>query len=285
MTEHIDAKGPYSPNENNAVVQNPPEPSSADVSNAVSQEFAVASSSEWRQRNIASLERRLEVGLALLEEHYQLEPVEVDPVMVRMEIGGRPHEVAQYNIKGVGNLLLMTVKDSDQAQLGSFVLTPYEKNLPLLSSDYVFTGEKRFFLIEVYALAAYQDDAWQRTIQRFADIRDSYSEWTDMPTRPCWYDEIRPVLLSKVYGPDRDEQAIQIFLEALEAFIAAEQDVPDFPNDTARQAKWQANSDYADALIDQGGVSTQLFTAAIGTENTRRFFREVFFAPDAYRTA
>lgn len=256
---------------------------SADVSNAVSREFAAEASSEWRERNIASLQRRLDAGLSLLKEHYQVAPVEVDPVMRRMDIGGRPHEVEQYDIAGIGNLLVMTVKDSDQAQLGSFVLTPYGKNLPMLSSDYVFTGERRFFLIEIYDLAAYRDDAYARTIQRFADIRDSYREWPDMPMKPCWYDEVRPVYLSKTYGPDRDDDAIGIFLEVLRAFIAAEQETPAFADDAGRQLKWQRNADYANALIDQGGVSTALFTAAIGPENTRRFFLEVFFGPDRYR--
>ena len=47
--------------------------------------------------------------------------------------------------------------------------------------------------------------------------------------------------------------------------------------------KWQKNKEYADRLIDEGGVSTDLFTAALGAENTRRFFHEVFFGADCYR--
>ena len=41
--------------------------------------------------------------------------------------------------------------------------------------------------------------------------------------------------------------------------------------------------DYSDRLIDEGGVSTDLFTQAIGPENTRRFFDEVFFGPACYK--
>ena len=47
--------------------------------------------------------------------------------------------------------------------------------------------------------------------------------------------------------------------------------------------KWRKNKAYADRLIDAGGVSTDLFTAALGAENTRRFFHEVFFGADWYR--
>jgi len=47
--------------------------------------------------------------------------------------------------------------------------------------------------------------------------------------------------------------------------------------------KWKKNKAYADRLIDEGGVSTDLFKQALGAENTRRFFHEVFFGTEHYR--
>ena len=47
--------------------------------------------------------------------------------------------------------------------------------------------------------------------------------------------------------------------------------------------KWKKDREYADRLIDEGGVSTDLFTEALGAENTRRFFHEIFFGSEHYR--
>ena len=61
-----------------------------------------------------------------------------------------------------------------------------------------------------------------------------------------------------------------------------EQASPALSNE-GRQQKWEKNKEYANRLIDAGGVSTELFTAELGAENTRRFFHEVFFGADCYK--
>ena len=104
----------------------------------------------------------------------------------------------------------------------------------------------------------------------------------DFPTRPAWYDGIRPVCHAKAPDESQDEQAIKRFLAFLQLFIDMEQASPLLDADDM-QAKWQKNKEYADRLIDEGGVSTDLFTAALGAENTRRFFHEVFFGADCYK--
>ena len=46
---------------------------------------------------------------------------------------------------------------------------------------------------------------------------------------------------------------------------------------------WNCNYEYARRLVDDGGVSTNLFVESLGEERTKRFFYSVFFAPDRYR--
>ena len=92
-------------------------------------------------------------------------------------------------------------------------------------------------------------------------------------------EELRRVELAQYL---QDEFALRRFLEALQLFIDMEQNTPALSGEDLKR-KWQLNKDYADRLIDEGGVSTDLFTEALGAENTRRFFDEVFFAPACYR--
>ena len=246
-----------------------------------------------QEENARLIDARLEAGLALLREHYNVEEREVDPVLANPVIGGRPHHARRFDIAGVGNLLLMTVKDAAENQLSSFVITPYAKNLPLFSSDYVYSGERRFFLLEIYDLGVRHGDArdargdardaaYDAGIKAFAALGTQWQDMPDFPTRPCWYDGIRPVCVAKAPSRDQDELALQRFLEFLKLFVRAEQAAPTLEGDDLA-AKWQLNKDYSDRLVDEGGVSTDLFVEALGAENTRRFFDEVFFAPACYR--
>jgi len=229
--------------------------------------------------NKERIDERLGAGLKLLRKYYTVEECPVDPAISDPVIGGRPHHAKRYDIRGVGNLLAMTVKEAEANQLSSFVIMPYFKNLPLFSTDYVYNGEKRFFLLEIYDLSVKRDDLFDEGIRSFKAFESELEEFTSFPTRPAWYDEIRPVCYAKMYGPEKDETAIQRFLEMLELFVKMEQSAPNLSEEEKR-IKWQKNKEYADKLIDAGGVSTDLFTEALGAENTRRFFHELFFGAE-----
>ncbi|MBQ6439931.1 MAG: hypothetical protein IJJ06_07285 [Mogibacterium sp.] len=233
-------------------------------------------------KNVKLINDRLDAGLALLRKYYEVEEQPVDAVLANPVIGGRPHHARRFDIKGVGNLLAMTVTEAEQNQLSSFVIMPYFKNLPLFSTDYVYSGEKRFFLLEIYDLSVVHDSIFDAGIESFRAFGAEMTDMQDFPTRPSWYDDIRPVCHAKAPDESQDELAIQHFLAFLKLFVDMEQASPLLGADDLK-TKWQKNREYADRLIDEGGVSTDLFTEALGAENTRRFFHEVFFGADCYR--
>ena len=237
---------------------------------------------EIRKKNHALIDKRIADGLELLRKYYTLEECPSDPVIANPRIAGREHRTRRFDIKGVGNLLTMTCKESDVNNLSSFVIMPYSKNLPLFSSDYVYSGENRFFLLEIYDLSVEHDAIYDSGIEAFKNFKDSLADFKDFPTRPCWYDDIRPVCYSKVPTTDQDDLSIQKFLDFLEEFVKLEQKTPALSGDALVQ-KWKKNKEYADNLIDQGGVSTDMFKKTLGAENTRRFFHEIFFGADNYR--
>ena len=233
--------------------------------------------------NCQLIDRRLEEGLALLRRHYTVTKRNIAPELAAFNIGDRPYESACYTIEGLGNLLVMLCKDVEQAQLSTFVVTPYAKNLPLFSTDFVYTGDQRYFLIELYDLVACKDDLYNGYIEKFAQMAEGFSDMADMPVQKCWYDGIRPVCVGKAPRKDQDELALARFLEALELLVEMEKATPAFTDADELRAKWQKCKDYSDGLVNDGGVSTDMFLQAIGPENTRRFFDEVFFAPAAFR--
>ena len=235
-----------------------------------------------QEKNAMLIDRRISEGLSLLRKYYTVEKCESDKTISSPRVCGRLHEAERYDIKGVGNLLTMTCKETEENNLSSFVIMPYKKNLPLLSSDYVYSGENRYFLLEIYDLSVRHDALYDSGIASFREFAPAIGSLKDIPTQPCWYDDIRPVCYSKAPTPDQDDAAIKGFLDFLSLVIRMEQAAPALTGEDLA-LKWKKNREYADRLIDDGGVSTDLFTEALGAENTRRFFHEIFFGSEHYR--
>ena len=118
-----------------------------------------------------------------------------------------------------------------------------------------------------------------------ADCASSGAAWDDAPTFPakqCWYDDIRPVCIATAPDREQDEVALWRFRDALDMFIKMERAAP-LLDEAGRARKWELNKGYSDRLVDEGGVSTDRWTAALGADNVRRFFDEVFFGAAHYK--
>ena len=234
------------------------------------------------QVNKQLIDRRLKDGLAVLREYYMVQERDIDPAFANPIVGGRPYRVRSFDIWDVGNLLMMSATEVEEAQLSSFVIMPYYKNLPLFSTDYVYTGEKRVVLIEAYDLAVAHDELFEQGIASLAACADAWDDAPTFPTKSCWYDDIRPVCIAKAPSREQDEFALWRFRDALDLFIKMERSAP-LLDDAERARKWELNKGYSDRLIDEGGVSTDRWTTALGADNVRRFFDEVFFGAAHYK--
>ena len=233
------------------------------------------------QTNLKRINQRIEAGLAMLRENYEVKEIPVG-IFESFSVAERRHIVRQFEISGVGNLLVMTNPEEGKMQMDTFTITPYYKNLPLFTTDYMYFEDRRMFLNEIYDLVEYKDALYESYISQFADNCAKYAGFEDMPMRECWYDSIRPVVIAKITKPEDDEEILRLFLENLATFIQMEQASP-LLNPVQRRQKWEKNYQYARSLVEDGGVSTELFVQSLGAENTKKFFYSVFFAPDRYR--
>ena len=233
------------------------------------------------ETNMECIRQRVDEGLAMLRKHYRVTELDTGS-LENFVVAGRYHEVKQYEIEGVGNLLVMTNPREGAMQMDTFTITPYYKNLPLFTTDYMYFEDKRMFLNEIYNLVEEQDGQYLSYIARFAENCAAVADLENMPVKACWYDSIRPVLAAKIAPPEADGRIRELFLQNLATFIEMEQSTPLLPPEK-RQGKWQQNFNYARALVEDGGVSTDLFVQSLGAEETKRFFYSVFFAPYRYR--
>ena len=230
------------------------------------------------EKNCSLIDKRIARGLEILRASYEVVEVDMPECFKRLTIQNMDFEITQYDVRGVGNLVTMKCK-SAAMQMDTFTLTPYEKNLPLFTTDYIYNGETRIYLNEIYDLCVRHDEIYDRYIAEFMANKEKHSALPDMPTKPCWYDGIRPVCTSKKTDTSADEENLSIFYDNLDTFIRMEKEC-DKLGEADRAEKWRLNKDYADRLVDEGGVSTDVFKATLGSDDTHRFFNEVFFGPD-----
>ena len=225
--------------------------------------------------NKKAIEKEINVGMDILTSIYNLKEVDSGE-FAHLTIQNIAYTIKQYEIVGVGNLLVMDSKDSPSLQMVSFVITPYYKNLPLFSTDYLYIQQKRSFLIEYYDLVKEKDQLYTSYIDKFKAIKDKHTSLPDMELKKCWYDSMRTVCTAKKTSVLQDEEIFSMFIENLKLFIEMEQAYgPLSKNDM--QAKWRITQDYIDGLVDTGGVSTDVFKAVLGPEKTKDFFNTVFF--------
>ncbi len=231
--------------------------------------------------NRRNIRKRIDTGLELLRANYELREVDVKDFK-NLHIQVMDYEVRQFEIVGVGNLLVMECRDCESLQMDSFVLTPYYKRLPLFSTDYMYIKERRSFLNEIYTLVDKEDDVYRAYMEKFAQNKAKHDALTDMPVKECWYDDIRPVCTAKNTTPENDDEILDIFFENLNTFIQMEKEAT-LLTEEEYQTKWQETQNYTDGLVDSGGVSTDVFKAVLGADKTKEFFNCVFFAPTLYK--
>ncbi len=233
------------------------------------------------ETNMNMIERRINAGLSMLRQNYRVTEIDTG-ALESFVVAGRFHAVRQYEIEGVGNLLVMTNPKEGAMQMDTFTITPYYKNLPLFTTDYMYFEDRRMFLNEIYDLVEEKNELYREYIGRFAENCASVADLEAMPMKECWYDSIRPVVAARIAPPEEDDRILDLFLKNLSTFIEMEQKMPLLSSEK-RSGKWLKNYEYAKALVEDGGVSTDLFVQSLGAEETKRFFYSVFFAPYRYR--
>jgi len=231
--------------------------------------------------NINAIEKGIKIGIESLNSSYTLKEIDCGRFS-NLQIQNITYTINQYEIVGVGNLVVMNSKHCSDLQMFSFVATPYYKKLPLFSNDYIYITEKRNFLIEYYDLVEKKDLVYKSYMDKFQSIKDKYSHLPNMKLKECWYDSLKPVCTAKK-ATDSDDMAIfSIFKENLDLFIEMEK-ACDTLSQKDIMAKWQITQDYTDKLVDSGGVSTNVFKNALGDLATKDFFNEVFFGTKKFK--
>ena len=225
--------------------------------------------------NVKAMDSCVEAVLAELDKEYTV--TELDPGEYKqMTIYGiMKFRVQQYDIQDIGNLSIMRV-NMGVMQMATVVITPQEKNLPLLSADYMYILSNRKAYLEFYDVVAEKDEQYMGLLDSLKEVHKDYEHLEDITTSPAWYEDLLTVRVYKGADKKADADLQNLLVDSLNVYLT---EAKDFPLLTEEQflEKQTITVEYTDGLIEKGGISTDVFKNSLGDEETKRFFDKVFF--------
>jgi len=229
--------------------------------------------------NVKAMNRCIDESLEEIGRHFTV--TEVDPgEYARMELNPlMKFDVEQYDIEGVGNLSVMRV-NMGIMQMATLVITPAERNMPLLSADYMYILGTRKSYLEFYDVVAQKDDAYQTVLDAISRAGSGYDHLEAIGVSEAWYEHLLTVTFYKTGGIGADDDLRGMLTDCLSAYLDASKALP-LLDAEAQAEKRRITVEYTDGLIEKGGISTDVFKDALGDEETKRFFDQVFFGTAA----
>ena len=183
-------------------------------------------------------------------------------------------KVKQYELQNIGNVSVMTVNMFGLMQMGTVVVTPYTKDIPLLSTDFMYILGNRKYIMEIDNTMVDAGSAYKSKCNAGNAIVSKYDDLEYFSAEPSWLDEVQDVLVRK---QGKDTKRLDEIVTEMTAFYSSWLNETPLLNAAGKSAKKEAVKGYAEKLITLGGLSTDVFKSALGEDVTRDFFEKVFF--------
>lgn len=225
--------------------------------------------------NLKAMNKSVETYIDTVSKYYTLTEVECGEYENLKLFGMMKFDVKQYDVESVGNLAVMTT-NIGVMQMATVVLTPTDCDMPLISMDYMYMLGSRTAYLEIYDLVLEQDEDYKEMLSDLGAIRESYSGLETVTPSEAWYDSLKTEGFYKKGTKADDDALIEMLEKGLERVMVYGQSLSEISGEERTQ-KVKLQKTYSDGLIDNGGISTDIFVKALGTDETRKFFDSVLF--------
>lgn len=226
--------------------------------------------------NITAMNDAVDTVVAELKENFNVTPVDVGDYKTMKIYGIMNFDVEQYDIEGIGNLSIMRMNALGLMQMSTVVITPQDKNLPLLSADYMYILSNRKAYLEFYDVVAQKDEAYQNLLAALTTAKENYSHLEDIQASEAWYADLLTVTTYKAGKPENDADLKGLLIDSLDVYMEHAKALP-LLTDEEKVEKLDITVQYTDGLIEKGGISTDVFKKELGPEETKNFFDNIFF--------
>lgn len=190
-----------------------------------------------------------------------------------MKISGLNFAIRSFEAQGLGHVSVMKAKGFfGLMQMESLMITPFEKDMPLFSTELIKIGGKIKYLAEIYNTLNGECDI--EAIKKI-DINDS--DFTHGKVKPCWYDNLKLYFLSLGCKKKCESKIIKLSEEILEKYISASLTAKDTED---MELKKKHTLYFVDGLINNGGPATDVFVRSLGKEKTADILHKVLFGTE-----
>ena len=225
--------------------------------------------------NVKAMNSCINAVLEELEANYTVTPRDAGEYEEMKLFGLMKFDVDQYDIEELGNLSVMRV-NMGVMQMATAVITPRDKNMPLLSADYMYILSNRKCYLEFYDVVKEKDDQYNRLLNAISDAQSNYGHLEDIEASPAWYEHLLTVTTYKTGKADADRDLEKLLVDSLKVYLDYSKQFPVLSEEEQNE-KLSITMEYTDGLIEKGGISTDVFKKALGDEETKKFFDQVFF--------
>ncbi len=232
----------------------------------------------FANKNTKAMNAAIEGAVSTLSNKYTVTEIPCGEYEALKVNGFMKFHVKQYNVETLGNLCFMTV-NVGVMQMTSMVLNIKEKNLPLVSADYMYLLGKRKCYLEFYDFVENQDGNYKDLLSQLDSIKQSFNKLEDVQPTAAWYDELKTVGIYKSGSTSDDETFKEMMTKSLKVIVDNAQKLTEL-SEQERLTKKDITKQYTENLITKGGVSTDVFKKSLGETVTRDFFGKVFFGTD-----
>ena len=205
-------------------------------------------------------------------EHYPLKEKNAGE-FARLKAQGMNFSVQCYHAEGLGHVSVMRASGFfGLMKMDTLILTPTEKDMPLLSYDRVHAMGNDTLIFEIYDTLL-----GEASLIATEEAKNEGKMLPDHDVGSHWYDAIKlPVSLAKK-GKRSDTAG---FDKLAESYVMG------FLSDSRCAASCDAKpklekaSVYVEGLLSHGGPSTNVFKKAMGEEKTAELFRKILFGTE-----
>lgn len=225
--------------------------------------------------NVKAMNSCIDAVLSELEEHYTVTKLDAGEYEEMKLFGLMKFDVDQYEIEQLGNLSIMRV-NMGVMQMATAVITPRDKNMPLLSADYMYILSNRKCYLEFYDVVKEKDQQYNQLLGALSNAQESYVHLENIETTPAWYQHLLTVTTYKTGKASADADLEKMLVDSLHVYLEHSKQLP-LLSEEDKSTKQTITLEYTDGLIEKGGISTDVFKKALGDEETKKFFDQVFF--------
>ena len=183
---------------------------------------------------------------------------------------GMTFQLQSYDWDGCACLSYLTMRAFlGVMKMETLICTPYAKDLPLFSYDFISAFGRRILIVEVYDTQVEPAD-----LSDLQAVKEAYRDLKDKPLKPAWYDNLRlPPSTAKVDSASRLSALASEMMAAYIALFHVAREV-----DSA--VKTVRNRTYVEGLINNGGPAFNTISKMLGVDAAKTLFRRFIFGTE-----